>query len=398
MINFDFDPTAAPFGLTVRLETLALGGVIFLVLILTALRAGLAQRSLDSFDGRDVGSRGRLRRDDLILIAFGVVPGAVVGGRLGYALVHMDYYLANPSAVADPSQGGLALSLGVLFGICSGLAVARLLSAPIERWLSVAGIPVLLGLGFGKLTMLLGGSGQGSYSDASWATSYTGPGPWGSVNPSYPAIPSQALEGMLVLAAAAALLLVPLLLRLRLRRWGRVVRPGWSPRRQWSLLTGGRGFVTLISIWAAARFVAAFTWRDARVLGPLCAEQLTVLGVVAAVVVIPLLPRGLRRLRRGWVSRRAAGDVARAARLASTPVAEPADPSAEIAAPPNAEQATEPAAEPANRPATESATGAADAPDGPEPSGEPHPVEAAPSPTTIVAVSPVPDLPTGSAS
>jgi len=304
--RFDFDPTVAPFGLTVRLETLALGGVIFLVLVLIALLGGRAQGSLDAAGSGARDSRVRLRRDDLILVAFGVVPGAVIGGRLDYGLIHLDYYGANPSALTDPGQGGLALTLAVLFGALSGLAVGRLLAAPIDRWLGLAGVPVLLGLGLGKLAMALGGTGQGAYSEASWATSYAGPGPWGSANPGYAALPSQALEGVLVLLAAAIVVVLPLLLRLRFRRWRRVIRPGWSPRREWHVLVGGRGFVAILALWAAARFMAAFTWRDARVLGALCAEQLILLGVMALLVVALLTPGGMRRLRRGWASRRAA--------------------------------------------------------------------------------------------
>jgi prolipoprotein diacylglyceryltransferase len=311
VIRFDFDPTVAPFGLIVRLETLVLGGVILLVLALVALIAGWVSQPTDaeSDDGAGSHSRdsaGRLRRDDLILIAFGVVPGAVVGGRLGYGLIHLDYYRANPSALADPGQGGLALTLAVLFGTVSGLAVARLLAAPIGRWLGVAGIPVLLGLGLGKLATVAGGEGQGNYSDSSWATSFAGPGPWGSANAGYPALPSQVLEGGLVLLAAAIAAGLPFLLRIRIRRWRGVVRPGWSPRREWPLLSDGQGFMTILGLWTVARFVAAFTWRDARVFGPLCVEQLVLIGLLAILVVGLLTPPVVRRSRREWVSLRAA--------------------------------------------------------------------------------------------
>ncbi|MGZ6267523.1 MAG: prolipoprotein diacylglyceryl transferase family protein [Candidatus Limnocylindrales bacterium] len=311
VIRFDFDPTVAPFGLTVRLETLLLGAVILLVLVLIALRAGRERRQATAAGELPAGtspadSAGRLRRDDLILIAFGVVPGAFVGGRLGYGLIHLDYYRANPSFLWDPGQGGLALTLAVVLGTLTGLAVARLLAAPIGRWLGVAGLPILLGLGLGKLTMVAGGEGQGAYSDSSWATSFAGPGPWGSSNPSYSALPSQALEGALVLAAVAVVAGLPLLLRLRVRRWRRVVRPGWSPRRDWSLLSGGRGFAVVLALWAAARFAAAFTWRDARVAGPLCVEQIVLLGLLAMLVLVLVVPVVVRRTRRTWVSRRAA--------------------------------------------------------------------------------------------
>jgi prolipoprotein diacylglyceryltransferase len=313
VIRFDFDPTVSPFGLTVRLETLALGGVILLMLVLVALMAGRASGPTDA-EGDDAAgshsrdSAGRLRPDDLILIAFGVVPGAVVGGRLGYGLIHLDYYRANPSALTDPGQGGFALTLAVLFGTLSGLAVARLMAAPIGRWLGVAGIPVLLGLGLGKLATVAGGEGQGTYSDSSWTTSFAGPGPWGSANAGYPALPSQILEGGLVLFAAAIVASLPFLLRIRVRRWQGVVRPGWSPRRDWSLLSGWRGFVTILGLWAVARFVAASTWRDARVFGPLCVEQLVLLGLLAMLVVALLTPLGVRFVRREWASRSPALD------------------------------------------------------------------------------------------
>ena len=304
-ITFDFDPTVSPFGLPVRLETLALCGVIFLTLILIALRAGRVKFSDEAAAGTR-GSGGRLRRDDLILIAFGVVPGAVVGGRLGYGLLHLDYYSANPMALTDPGQGGLGLTLAVLFGTATGLAVARLLAAPIDRWLGVAGVPILLGLGLGKLTMVLGGTGQGSYSGASWATSYPGDGPWGSMRPDFPALPAQAVEGGLVLLAVLAVVTAPLLLRLRVRRWGRIVRPGRSPWREWSLLTGSQGFATIICLWISARFFAVFTWRDAAVLGPFRAEHIVLLIALAVAVAAPGLEPSMRRFQQARASRRAA--------------------------------------------------------------------------------------------
>jgi prolipoprotein diacylglyceryltransferase len=319
VIRFDFDPTVAPFGLSIRLETLALCGVIFMVLLLIALRAGRAPVTEAPTATETHGLRGsgggRLRRDDLILIGFGVVPGAVVGGRLSYVLIHLDYYLANPGAIFDPSQGGLGLTLAVVMGILSGVAVARLLSAPVERWLHVAGVPVLLGLGFGKLSLLYGGAGQGSYSHSSFATSYAGSGPWGSLNPDFPALPSQAIEGVLVLLAAVAVMLVPLLLRLRFRPWGRFIRPGWSPRREWRLLSGTNGFAAVIALWIVARFAAAFTWRDARVLGPFNTEQIVLLVVLMLVLAAPSAPADLRDLRAhlaAWRAARAA--AAKAAR------------------------------------------------------------------------------------
>jgi hypothetical protein len=321
-ITLAFDAQANLLGTDFRLETLALALVIFAALAMAGLSAGRGGAGL--FDRRsETGTAiAGLRRDDLLLIAFGVVPGAVAGGRLDYVLVHLDYYRTHTDAILDVNQGGLNLTLAVVVGAISGLLVARLMNAPVSRWLAVLAVPTMLALGLGKLATVLGGAGQGNYSDASWATSYAGRGPWASLNPGYAAIPSQALEGLLVLGAMLVVVVVPPLLRLRLRRWRSFVRPGLAPRRPWSLLTGWRRFLTAVGLWAAMRFAAAFTWRDAAVAGSLNAEQLILVAVVAvaafgptALAVAGWLVRriahaaasGGRALRARWAARR--GDV-----------------------------------------------------------------------------------------
>ena len=69
VIAFDFDPLLhLAEGLVVRWQTVALAAVIAAALI----AAGWIARRVD------------LRPDDLLFIAVGIVPGAVIGGRLGY--------------------------------------------------------------------------------------------------------------------------------------------------------------------------------------------------------------------------------------------------------------------------------------------------------------------------
>lgn len=282
MIRLDFDPTVSLGWLTLRLETVALAAIVLLVLVLVALAAGRQERN--SLRGLVI-ERG-LRRDDMLLIGLGVVPGAVVGGRLGYGLIHLDYYSTHLSALVDPAGGGLSLSAAVVLGALSGMAVARLLSSPAVRWLGVASRPVMLGLGLGKLAMVLGGSGQGSFSDVSWATSYVGPGPWGSLSPADPALPSQALEGIGVLAALGLLVVLPRVPRFRSGTGSKTAGSKLAVGREWALLSGWRGFVTMLVAWSGVRFLAAFTWRDARLAGPLCAEQLVLLGLVLCLVLV----------------------------------------------------------------------------------------------------------------
>ena len=163
-------------GLVVRWQTIAIAAIIVAAL-------GLAAR---------IGGWLDLRADDLLYIAVGIVPGAVIGGRLGYGLIHLDVFGAAPGLLLDPSRPGLELGAGVIGGVLTGTAVAGLLGAPIGRWAHAGALALLFALGEGKLAMMLGGSGQGLPSDAPWATAYLGPGPWGSLAPEVPSHPSQA--------------------------------------------------------------------------------------------------------------------------------------------------------------------------------------------------------------
>lgn len=323
-IRFDFDPVVSPLGLNVRLETLALAGVILLALVIAGLIAGRRRARAEELETEPGSEATRLRRDDLILIAFGAVPGAIFGGRLGYGLIHLDYYISDPAALLDPGKGSLSLTGALLLGTVTALAVGRLLGAPLRAWLNLAALPLLLGLGLGKLTTALGGSGQGAFSDAPWATSYVGPGAWGSLSPADPAIPSQILEGGLVLLALAVVLLGPPLLRFR-----PALRPRPSlrhaPAREWSWLVGERRFLTAVALWASIRLGVAFTWRDARVAGPFGTDQLLLVALDAAC--LSVLLRSWLASRPAWLaswiaSRRAWLKAYRAGRAAAKAEAE----------------------------------------------------------------------------
>ncbi|HYM83423.1 MAG TPA: prolipoprotein diacylglyceryl transferase family protein, partial [Candidatus Dormibacteraeota bacterium] len=193
VVTFEFDPIVRIAGLAVRWESIGIAGSILLALLAAALLA----RSVP------VDSEGRrLHADDLLSIAVGAVPGAIVGGRIGYALVHLDYYGGHAAVLFDPTQGGFQLGLAVVGGMLTGAYVARVVDAPVGRWAHTAAIPLLILLGSGKAAMAWGGSGQGAISSAPWATSYAGAGPWGSVAPDLPAQPAQLYESGVALGIA----------------------------------------------------------------------------------------------------------------------------------------------------------------------------------------------------
>jgi prolipoprotein diacylglyceryltransferase len=254
VITFAFDPLLDLGDVTIRWQTVALAATIFVTLCIAAAFA----------------RRTRLRPDDLLFVVVGIVPGAVIGGRLGAVLAHADYYRANPGAVLDPGQGTLTLSLAVAGGTLTAAIIARLLGAPIRRWIHVAALPVLLGIGAGKLAMVLAAAGQGIPSELPWATAYLGPGPWSTLAPEIPSNPTQVYEAivaLLVLAVVATTFSV-----------GGFREPT------------GRAFFVGIAAWAFGRVIVGMLWRDPDVLGPFGVEQLLTLAVGVTFLALGFVP------------------------------------------------------------------------------------------------------------
>jgi phosphatidylglycerol:prolipoprotein diacylglycerol transferase len=260
VIDLAFDPVLRLSDTaSVRYETIGLA-VVLLIGLLLAARIGSQTPAIGPY----VPAPG-LRIDDLVFIVFAAVPGAILGGRLGAVLDHVDYYQANPGAIVDPTQGGLTLILAVPFAILTGALIARLLGAPVGRWLHATALPLLFVLAAGKLIGVLGATGQGTPADLVWATAYDGPGPWGSLAADIPSHPAQVYEAILVTLAFAGLLA--------------------ASRLEVVARRDGAAMFVALGLWAVARFLVAFTWRDAPLLGPLRAEQLLALVVLAVAIV-----------------------------------------------------------------------------------------------------------------
>ena len=332
VIEFDFDPALHLGDLDVRWETLALALTIVICVALAAVMAGRTSSVNAAYP--EMGGRERvarhLRRDDLLYILLGVVPAAVLGGRLGYVLIHWDFYSEHPEAWFDPTQGSLELSLAVVFGMIAGYAVAAGLGAPAGRWLHLAAIPTLLGLTVGKVAGVVGGTGQGAESDLAWATAYLGPGPWGSLDAATPAHPSQLYEALLSLLVMGTIVY--------LLRMGRFRDHD------------GRVFFAAMSLWALSRFAAAFTWRDPEVFGPFRAAQ--VIAITIAFVYFCLF------VLRATYTRRTIRAILAARAREGRPAVVPAAAAARAPAAERASAAT-PSAAPAHAPAAAAAGAAA---------------------------------------
>ena len=255
VLTFQFDPSTQLFGdLVVRWGTIALVAAIVAALVL----AGVLARG------------GGLRADDVAFVAIGVVPGAVVGGRLGYYLLHASAYGSAPDALLDASVGGLELGLAVVGGFITGSYVASLLGSPIGRWLHVVMAPTLFVLGVGKLSMVLDRDRPGPAERWGLGDGLSRSRPVGVARcrRCLP-IPSQAYEGIATLAILTGLTIALMFGAFR-RRDGKV-------------------FFLGIGLWAVARAIVSTTWRDPAVAGGLNAGGLIALGIASGCVVALVL-------------------------------------------------------------------------------------------------------------
>ncbi len=264
VIAFDFDPLLRlGDDLAVRWQTVALA----LAILVCLAAAGAAAK------------RAGLRTDDLLYFAVGAVPGAVVLGRIGYAIIVPDAFGAGALAFIDPAVGGLELGLGVIGGLVTGAAVAGVLGAPLGRWAHLLAIPLLALLAAGKLTMALGGAGQGAPAVVPWATAFGGPGPWGSLAPDIASHPAQLYEAGATLIVAVVLVVATSVGAFRAR--------------------DGSRLLVAVAGWAFARVAITTTWRDPVAIGPLPAGGILALAIgCAALVALATLTVWLPRRRR----------------------------------------------------------------------------------------------------
>ena len=258
-----------------------------------ALAAWLARR-VDEF-----GALRPLRMEDLIYIVIGILPGAVVGGRLLHGLAYIDVYGVDPAALLDPARGTLSLLGAVAGGTLTGIYVAHVLATPWRRWLDVAAPVLLLAIAGAKFAQFLGGGGQGSAFDGPWAVTFVGDGPWTSTLASLPAHPAALYEALWALAGLLVLSWVDafdVALRLPL---GFRQEAGWLRARQlrgedvtFGRLRYGLPYLFALSWWLVGRFAVGFTSRDPAVVGPLRLDQaLALAGLVIALLLVAAATR-----------------------------------------------------------------------------------------------------------
>jgi len=94
-----------------------------------------------------------------------VILGALIGGRLGYVLFNLDYYLANPVKILYFRQGGLSFLGGFLVAYFLCWLYARRTRISFWKYSDIAAPSIALGIGIGRIGCFLNGCCFGVVSE-----------------------------------------------------------------------------------------------------------------------------------------------------------------------------------------------------------------------------------------
>ncbi len=137
--------------------------------------------------------------DALLNIVICVMMGVIVGGRLGYVVFYGGgYYLENPLAILNLSQGGMSFHGGLIGTLVGGVVAARITGIPFLTLADLGAIAAPIGLFLGRCANFVNGELWGAPTDASWGVVFGGSA---GMIPRHPTQLYEAvLEGLVLLA------------------------------------------------------------------------------------------------------------------------------------------------------------------------------------------------------
>lgn len=240
----------------------------FLILLLAALGAIIS----GIYRAKAYGLKA-YRAVDIGFLGF--VSG-LIGGRLAHILIEAPaYYWEHPIRIFYFWQGGFVLYGGLILGFIGGCLAARLLKEPVIKWMDLAAVPILVGVGIGRIGCLAGGCCYGLPTDLFWGMIFTNPLSGAPLNQSLH--PTQALE--ILFCGIAALVL-----------WFAFSKP---PK------TGGLAFVSATVAYSIFRFFVEFLRGDQErgVYGAFGISSSQIISLVVIAVALVFLWTQIRQSR-----------------------------------------------------------------------------------------------------
>jgi phosphatidylglycerol:prolipoprotein diacylglycerol transferase len=200
--------------------------------------------------------------------------GGLVGARLYYVLFNLDYYARVPAKIFAVWEGGLAIHGGVIGGILVGGAYAWSRRLPVLQYLDIAAPSLAIGQAIGRWGNFFNEEAFGTPTDLPWKL---------YIPPANRPVEYSQSE-----------FFHPTFLYESLWDVGVFLILAWVFRDRCARAPGAL-FLTYLGLYSLGRFFTEALRTDALMLGPLRIAQLvSVLGVAAALIGVPML---LRRAR-----------------------------------------------------------------------------------------------------
>ena len=98
-------------------------------------------------------------------ISLYVILGALIGGRLGYVLTYLDYYIKNPVKILYFRQGGLSFLGGFLVAYSLYWLYVKRTKISFWKYADIGAPSIALGIGIGRIGCFLNGCCYGVISE-----------------------------------------------------------------------------------------------------------------------------------------------------------------------------------------------------------------------------------------
>lgn len=116
-------------------------------------------------------------------VSWWILIGVILGARLAFIIVNIDYYSTYPENIFKIWEGGLVMYGGLIGAITLGLIKAKKLNMPRWQTLDYGLTAGFLGQAIGRLGCLAVGDDFGAPTNLPWAISFPEPLPRGSAFP-----------------------------------------------------------------------------------------------------------------------------------------------------------------------------------------------------------------------
>lgn len=103
------------------------------------------------------GKKQGIDSQNIIDLVFWVVVAGILGARLFYIILNLNYFIDNPAEILMLQRGGLAFQGSLIAGMLTGIAFCRKKQLPIVKMLDLALPYVALGQAFGRVGCFLNG-------------------------------------------------------------------------------------------------------------------------------------------------------------------------------------------------------------------------------------------------